>query len=198
MALDSSTFDAAYYRRFYLDQTTSVTSRAEVKARAELIAACTAYVDLPVTRILDAGCGLGLMKPHLLRRFKGADYVGLETSEYLCRKFGWRHGTLETMPTRERFELVICYDVMQYLDERAARSAIAKLARVCRGVLYFGALTSGDWRYRCDQKRTDRIPGLRPASWYRRELARQFQPLGCGMWLRRGAPATFWDLDLGA
>ena len=102
------------------------------------------------------------------------------------------------MPTSERFELVVCYDVMQYLDERAARAAIAKLARVCRGVLYFGALTSGDWRYRCDQKRTDRIPGLRPASWYRRELAKQFQPLGCGMWLRKGAPATLWDLDLGA
>jgi len=45
------------------------------------------------------------------------------------------------------------------------------------------------------QSRTDRIPGLRPASWYRRELNRHFRALGCGMWLRRDAPVTLWDLD---
>jgi len=90
---------------------------------------------------------------------------------------------------------VICYDVLQYLDTPSAREAIAKLAAVCRGALYFGALTSGDWRNNCDQSRTDRVPGLRPAAWYRRELARGFRQLGCGMWLRRGAPVVLWDLD---
>ena len=85
--------------------------------------------------------------------------------------------------------------MLQYLGAAEARTAIANLARVCRGGLYFGALTSGDWRNNCDQSRTDRIPGLRPASWYRRELNRHFQALGCGMWLRRGAPVTLWDLD---
>ncbi len=60
---------------------------------------------------------------------------------------------------QERFELVICYDVMQYLTTAQARQAIAKLGQVCRGVLYFGALTSGDWRNNCDQTRTDRVPG---------------------------------------
>lgn len=198
MPRDSSPFDASYYQRFYLDRRTAVTDRAEVEARAALIAACAAYVDLPVRRILDAGCGLGLLRRPLLRRLKGAQYVGLETSEYLCRKHGWMHGTLEQLPTRERYELVVCYDVMQYLDAAAARRAIARLARACSGLLYFGALTQGDWRHRCDQSRTDRIRGLRHASWYRRELGRSFRPLGCGMWLRRGAPATHWDLDLGA
>ncbi len=197
MARDPSPFDAQYYQRFYLDKGTAVTDRAEVEARAALIAACAGYVDLPVKRILDAGCGLGLLRRPLLRRLKGAEYTGLETSEYLCRKYGWIHGTLEQLPTRDRYDLVVCYDVMQYLDAPAARRAIGRLAKACRGLLYFGALTLGDWRHRCDQSRTDRIPGLRPASWYRRELARHFQPLGCGMWLRRGAPATLWDLDLG-
>ena len=188
-------FDKAYYQRFYHDPRTAVTTRAEMRDRAALIAACVRYVDLPVKRILDAGCGVGLLRAPLLRRLPGAQYIGLEVSEYLCRRYGWRQGTLQTLNTAERYELVICYDVMQYLKPAEARRAIAKLAQVCRGALYFGALTSGDWKDNCDQARTDRIPGLRSAAWYRRELSRAFRPLGCGMWLRRGAPVTLWDLD---
>ena len=188
-------FDRAYYQRFYHDPGTAVTSRAEMRERAALIAAAVRHVGLPVQRILDAGCGVGLMRAPLLRRLPGARYVGLETSEYLCRRYGWQQGELQTFATRARYELVICYDVMQYLDADGARCALAKLAAVCRGMLYFGALTSGDWRHNCDQSRTDFMPGLRSAAWYRRELARGFAPLGCGLWLRRGAPVTVWDLD---
>jgi predicted TPR repeat methyltransferase len=166
-----------------------------MRARAELIAACVRYLGLPVKRILDAGCGVGLLRAPLRRGLPGAQYVGLEASDYLCRRYGWQQGNLPTLATRARYELVICYDVLQYLNTADARRAIAKLALVCRGALYFGALTSGDWRNNCDQSRTQRTPWLRSAGWYRRELARAFEPLGCGMWLRRGAPVTLWDLD---
>jgi SAM-dependent methyltransferase len=191
-------FDRDYYQRFYFNPRTAVTSRAEMRARARLIAACVQYVGLPVARILDAGCGLGLLRAPLKRSLRSADYVGLEFSEYLCRRYGWRRGSIESLRTRERFDLVICYDVLQYLSAAQARRAIANLARVCRGALYFGALTSEDWRDNCDQTRTDRIPGLRPGAWYRRELARTFRPMGCGMWLKRDLNLTLWDLDTAA
>ncbi len=188
-------FNEAYYRRYYHDPRTAVTSRAEMHARAGLIAASVRYIGLPVSRILDAGCGVGLMRAPLKRALPRAHFTGLEASEYLCRRYGWRQGTLQTLDASEHYELVICYDVLQYLDTRAAHEAIAKLTAVCSGALYFGALTSGDWRKNCDQTRTDKVPGLRSAAWYRRELARGFRPLGCGIWLRRGAPVTLWDLD---
>ncbi len=188
-------FDEAYYRRFYHDPRTAVTSRAQMRDRAALIAASVRYVGLPVRRILDAGCGVGLLRAPLLRHLPRAQYTGLETSEYLCQRYGWQQGTLQTLGTRIRHELVVCYDVLQYLKKDEALLAMAKLGVVCRGALYFGALTSGDWRNNCDQSRTDRVPGLRSASWYRRELARSFRPLGCGMWLRHDAPVTLWDLD---
>ena len=188
-------FDRAYYQRFYHDPRTAVTSRAEMRSRAALIAASVRYLGLPVKRILDAGCGVGLLRAPLLRRLPRARYFGLEASEYLCRRYGWQLGTLQTLATREQYELVICYDVMQYLRTTEARQAIVKLANLCRGALYFGALTSGDWRNNCDQSRTDYLPGLRSAAWYRRELTRAFKPLGCGMWLRCGTPVTLWDLD---
>jgi SAM-dependent methyltransferase len=191
-------FDRDYYRRFYFDPRTAVTSRAEMRARARLIAGCVEYVGLPVRRILDAGCGVGLLRGPLLRAFRRAEYVGLEVSEYLCRRYGWRQGGIERLRTRERFDLAVCYDVLQYLSDTDARRAVANLARVCRGALYFGALTRADWHQNCDQGRTDRVAHLRPASWYRRELGRAFRPLGCGMWLKREAPLTLWDLDAAA
>jgi 2-polyprenyl-3-methyl-5-hydroxy-6-metoxy-1,4-benzoquinol methylase len=191
-------FDRDYYQRFYFNPRTAVTSRAEMRARARLIAGCVQYLGLPVRRILDAGCGVGLLRAPLKRALRSADYVGLEFSPYLCQRYGWRQGSIETLRTRERFDLVICYDVLQYLSPVQARQAIANLARVCRGALYFGALTSEDWRENCDQSRTDRIAGLRPGSWYRRELARAFRPIGCGMWLKRELNLTLWNLDAAA
>jgi SAM-dependent methyltransferase len=191
-------FDQDYYQRFYYNPRTAVTSRAEMRARGRMIAACVEYVGLPVKSILDAGCGVGLLKAPLTRAFPAAQYVGLEYSEYLCKRYGWRQGSVATLRTRERFDLVVCYDVLQYLGVPEARRAIANLSRVCRGALYFGALTTEDWRDNCDQSRTDRIPGLRPGGWYRRELKLAFRPVGCGVWLKRGVNLTLWDLDTAA
>jgi SAM-dependent methyltransferase len=191
-------FDQDYYQRFYYNPRTAVTSRAEMRARGRMIAACVQYVGLPVKSMLDAGCGVGLLKAPLTRAFPAAQYVGLEYSEYLCQRYGWRQGSVATLRTRERFDLVVCYDVLQYLGVPEARRAIANLARVCRGALYFGALTTEDWRDNCDQSRTDRIPGLRPGAWYRRELKRAFRPVGCGVWLKRDVNLTLWDLDTAA
>ncbi|MFZ1099120.1 MAG: hypothetical protein WAN26_06915, partial [Steroidobacteraceae bacterium] len=54
-------FDREYYRRYYYDPRTAVVSRAEMRARARLIAAFAAHAGLPVRRILEAGCGTGLL-----------------------------------------------------------------------------------------------------------------------------------------
>jgi len=188
-------FDEAYYQRYYRDPRTAVTSREEMRQRASMIAAAADYIGLPVRRILDAGCGVGLLRAPLLRHFKRAEYTGFEYSEYLCQRYGWKQGALQELRMRQRFELVVCYDVLQYLDAVAARSAIDNLARVCRGVLYFGALTSEDWQHNCDQSRTHQIDRLRSAAWYRRQLLRHFQPLGLGLWLRHKAPLQLWEMD---
>jgi SAM-dependent methyltransferase len=187
-------FDAAYYQRFYFDARTAVISKAEMRARAKLIAACADHIGLPVQHILDAGCGIGLLRTPLVKAFPRARYTGLEYSEYLCERFGWTHGSLATFRA-DPFDLVICYDVLQYLDERTAARALANLARLTRGVLYLSALTERDWRDNCDRTRTDRDVHLRPASWYWMRLRRNFKPLGLGFWIRRGAPLTPWEME---
>jgi SAM-dependent methyltransferase len=188
-------FDQAYYERFYLDPRTAVTTRAETQARARLIAACMRYLDIPVRSILDAGCGTGSLRGPLLGAFRRAKYVGLDGSDYLCARYGWRCGSIEEFRPRRRFDLIVCYDVFQYMDDARARRGIENLSRLCRGALYFGALTEEDWKHNCNRTATDRTPWVRPGSWYRRQLRRGFVSLGCGMWVRHDANVALWDLD---
>jgi SAM-dependent methyltransferase len=195
VAAKRAQFDRAYYQRYYFDPRTAVASRSEMRARARLIAAFAAHAGLPVRRILEAGCGTGLLRAELLRLLPRAHYVALESSAYLCQRYGWREGRIEQYRSRAPFDLVICYDVLQYLAATAAQRALANFGRVCRGVLYFTALTRHDYQHNCDQSRTDAGVHLRSAEWYRRRLRRQFSEVGVGFWVRRGAPLTLWELE---
>jgi SAM-dependent methyltransferase len=188
-------FDRDYYERYYYDPRTAVTSRAEMHARARLIAAFAGHTGLPVKRILDAGGGTGLLRAPLKRLLPYAQYTCLETSEYLCKRYGWEYGRIEEYRSDGPFDLVICYDVLQYLDAGAASRALANFGRLCRGILYFSALTRLDWQWNCDPKRTDSNVHLRAARWYRARLRRNFREAGAGFWLRRGAPLTIWELE---
>jgi len=188
-------FGADFYRRFYVDSKTRVVTRAEMARRADLLAAFVRHGELPVRSILDVGCGLGLMRQQLLRHFPRARYTGLEVSGYLCRKHGWVQASAATFQGERPFDLVVCYDVLQYLETREAAAALRNLARLCRGVLHFGVLTQEDWDLYCDQRRTDRSVSIRPAAWYRRRLAPSFINAGSGMFVRRGAPVHLWELD---
>lgn len=188
-------FDRAYYQRFYVDPRTAVTSRAEMNARGRLIGALADHIGLPVRRILDAGCGMGLLRAPLKRALPRATYTGLEVSHYLCERHGWLQGGIQDFTRPGQYDLVICYDVLQYLERAEARRAFDNLARVCRGLLYFGVLTREDWDENCDQSRTDPAVNLRRGSWYRRQLGRDFRHLGAGFWLRRDCPITVWEMD---
>jgi SAM-dependent methyltransferase len=195
--LDSERYDFGrnYYRRYYFDPRTAVASPHESRTRARLIAAFADYLGLPVRRILDAGCGVGRLRTPLLSHFRDALYVGLEVSEYLCRRYGWEQAPLEQYRPPAPFDLVVCYDVLQYLDDRAAARALANLARLSRALLYFSALTRRDSRANCDRRRTDLDVEARPGEWYRARLRRSFLEIGAGFWVRRGAPFTFWELE---
>ncbi len=192
---DSARFDAEFYRRHYLDRRTRVVTRAEMERRAEFVVAFLRKGELRVRSILDVGCGLGLMRGSLQRHFPRARYVGLEASEYLCRRYGWEQGSVASFDPGRSFDLVICYDVLQYLDSRPAAAAIRNLGRLCSGVLHFGALTREDWDLYCDQRNTDRRVHMRHGAWYRRRLAQDFINAGSGMFVRRGAPVHLWELD---
>jgi predicted TPR repeat methyltransferase len=166
-----------------------------MRARGRLIAAYVEHVGCRVRGILDVGCGLGLMRATLKRALPRATYTGLEVSDYLCERYGWVKGSIADYAPRRKFDLVVCDDVFQYLGTRDAARGIANLGRLCRGVLFFSALTARDWRQNCDRDRTDSDVHLRDGDWYRRRLQKHFRPAGAGFWIRRGAPLVIWELE---
>jgi predicted TPR repeat methyltransferase len=190
-----ATFAADYFRKFYLDPATRVVSTVEMRTRARMIAAILAHAEVPVRSILDAGCGVGLLRKPFAEVLPRARYTGLDASEYLCARYGWTLGSIADYVLRQPSDLVVCYDVLQYLDDREAIRALANLGRLSRAALYFSALTREDWRENCDRTRTDRAVRLRSGAWYRRRLGIKFRYLGCGVWLRKDVSAILWDLE---
>jgi SAM-dependent methyltransferase len=191
----TAAFGPAYFRRFYLNPATRVVTVAEMRVRARVIAAILTHAAIPVRSILDAGCGIGLLRKPFAELLPRARYTGLDASEYLCARYGWTLGSVIDHAPRHPSDLVVCYDVFQYLDDRDAGRAIANLGRLTRAALYVSALTREDWRENCDRKRTDRAVYLRSGEWYRRRLRRQFVYLGFGVWLRKGVTAVLWDME---
>jgi SAM-dependent methyltransferase len=191
----SPTFNAAYYRRFYLTAATRAMSREQTDTRGALIAALVKQLDIPVKRILDVGCGLGWYQRPLNKVFRDATYTGTEISEYLCDKKGWIHGSLIDLKLKGEFDLVICADVMQYLNNRDAERAIANLAQWCRGALYFHVPTKHDWQENVDPSGTDTNVYLRSAAWYQKQLRKYFTHAGCGVQIKDAVPFAQWELE---
>jgi len=189
------TFNSDYYRRFYLTPSTRAMSREETDTRGALIAALVKQLDIPVKKILDVGCGLGWYARPLQRVFRHSTYTGTEISEYLCKAKGWIHGSVVDLKLKGQFDLVICADVIQYLNNRDAARAIANLAKWCRGALYFHVPTMRDWRENVDPSGTDTNVHLRSAAWYRRELRKHFIHAGCGVHVKDNLRFAQWELE---
>jgi SAM-dependent methyltransferase len=190
-----ATFGAAYFRKFYRNPRSRVTTPALMRDRARLIAAILRHACIPVRSILDLGCGIGLLRKPFAEIYPRARYVGVETSDYLCERFHWIKGSVIDYAARTPSDLAVCYDVLQYLNDTDASRAIANLSRLTRAAVYVSALTREDWRHNCDRSRTDRDVHLRPGTWYRRRLGRHFHYLGFGVWLRKDVTAILWDLE---
>jgi predicted TPR repeat methyltransferase len=170
----------------------------EVGRQIAFVGAYLKHMDLPVQRILDLGCGLGMMQAPLNLHFAAATYQGVEFSEYLCRELGWQHGSVVDYHAKNAFDLVICHDVIQYLDDDDAQQALGNLAALCSGALYLGVLTVEDWQENCDPTRTDDQVVLRSTAWYRQQLAKHFVSAGGGIFIKADAPVVLWSLERGA
>jgi SAM-dependent methyltransferase len=188
-------FDEAYYRRFYDYPRLRASDRKDVAVLGDFVCAYLRYLGQPVRRVLDIGCAVGFWRDVIARHHPKARYTGVEISPFLCRRYGWTHGSVVDFQASSPFDLVICMDVLQYLPDARAASAIDNLATLSRGALYFNLLTREDWDHNCDRSRTNGDVYLRSAAWYRRRLRRHFTEAGGGVYVSPESPAVMWELE---
>jgi SAM-dependent methyltransferase len=190
-----TTFDAAYYRRFYLDAGTRVHDEAEQHRLAAFVFSYLDYLQIPVRNLLDLGCGLGHWGRELELRHPDATYTGVDASEYACRIYGWEQGTAATFRGRGQYDLVVCQGVLQYAGDDEVRRSLANIARLCRGAVYLEIPTQRDWREHCDRSVTDGEINLRTGEWYRNAISRHFRSAGGGLFLPNDSPVVLYELE---
>jgi SAM-dependent methyltransferase len=192
----SDIFDEAYYQRYYFDRRTKVADPGHVQRLGDFVCAYLRYLRLPVHRVLDVGCGIGLWRDLLAQHYPDAHYHGVELSDYLCGRYGWERGSVVDYPVRQRHDLVICQGVLPYLSPSDLKRALNNLGALCQGALYLEAVTRED--YECDvidEELTDPRLFRHRTEVYRRGLAPHFRQLGGGLWLSREAEVPLFALE---
>jgi len=190
------TFDREFFDRFYRREKTAVISLADVCRLVRFVMSYLDFLEVPVDTVLDAGCGLGHWQTALHRLGRRPAYTGIDVSEYLCRRYGWRRCNIADFRSRSMFDLIVCQDVLQYASDNEARGSIRNIARLCRGALYFDVPTREDVESGAlDMTRTDPACHLRSAAWYRRQLHRHFIGAGGGLFIPKTSQTVVLALE---
>jgi hypothetical protein len=188
-------FDASYFRRFYESRRSRVYGKEQVDSLARGVTGFVQWFGGDIEKVLDVGAGIGLWKDWFREHMPDVRYRSIDVSDYACERYGHERRDIAAWRAREKFDLVVCQGVLPYLDDATTAKAIANMAAMCRGFLYVEAITSRDLREVCDRSKTDVKVRARPASFYKRLLARHFEPLGCGLHHVNGGDKLFYDLE---
>lgn len=183
-------FDQRYFDKWYRSASHRVRSGAVLRRHVMLAVAITEYLlERPVRRVLDVGCGEGEWGVALRALRPRAKYRGIEPSAYVVERYGARRnirqgsfGALGGMPGLDRFDLVVCSDVLHYLQPGEIALGAKALGDKLAGVAVLHAFAAGD-----DIEGDLRGLKRRPARWYRDTFRDAgLTELGLGCWV--GAP----------
>lgn len=189
-------FDEAYYQRYYFDKKTSVVDPEHVQRLGAFVCSYLKYLRVPVKRVLDVGCGIGLWREPLARHFPDATYHGVEYSAFLCERYGWERGSVVDYSCTEPYDLVVCQGVLPYLSATDLQLALRNLGTLSRGALYVEAVAREDYeRGTLDEELTDPRLFRHRAQLYRRGLSEGFTELGGGVWLSHKAEVPLFELE---
>jgi SAM-dependent methyltransferase len=177
-------YDAEYYNHWYRDPHTRVTSDRVLERKVHLALSAAEYMlGRRVRTVLDVGCGEARWSVALKRARRGIEYVGVESSEYAVATFGTSRnirrgsfGTLRSLGLQGPFDLIVCADVLQYVETPDLRAGLREIRRLLGGVAYIEAYARED-----DMEGDMEGWHFRPASRLRREF-REAGLTHCGLY----------------
>jgi SAM-dependent methyltransferase len=152
-----------------------------------------------VRSALDIGCGEGLWAAALRRERPHLEYLGIDPSAYVVRRYGARRNiqqgdiaSLGALDAGGPFDVILCNDVLHYIPAAALRTGMAALVERLRGVAYLGVFTSAD-----DIEGDLHAYLRRPPAFYRNVFTRAgLRPIGMHCWIPESLAATRSALEL--
>ena len=186
----SKQYDQAYFEQWYRSPAargSEIGGPARLARKVALAVATAEYhLERPIRSVLDIGCGEGAWRAPLLKLRPKLQYLGFDSSEYAIARFGARRnlhharfGDFEVLRPCAPVDLLVCSDVLHYLDTRELQRGLAGIGELCGGVAFLETFC-----------REDGIDGdtagfkRRPASFYRQRFAGLgLAPLGSHLWL---------------
>ena len=145
-------YDQAYFQHWYRDDQRGVGRSALLRQKVALaVAVAEFHLQRPLRSVLDIGCGEGVWRAPLLALRPGLDYLGIDASEYAVARYGRtrnlrlvRFGQLDQLRFGAPVDLLVCSDVLHYLDARELRRGLQGFAELCGGVGFFETFCRGD------------------------------------------------------
>jgi SAM-dependent methyltransferase len=150
--MNAKEYDRTYFDRWYRDPAHRVKAQGETGRKVNMVVALAEYyLGRPITNVLDIGCGEGVWRSPLLKLRPGADYLGLDSSEYAIRRFGRsrnlrlaRFADLAELRFDRRFDLIVCSDVAHYLKSAELRRGLSGFSELLEGLAFIELFTSKD------------------------------------------------------
>ena len=151
MATSPKVYDRAYFDRWYRGRR-AVVKPEVVRRKVRLaVAVAESVLGRELRSVLDVGCGEAPWRALLRGMRPRLRYVGVDSSEYVVRRYGKRRGivrgTLAELPkagVRGRFDLVVCADVLEYVPTPELRVGLRHIHDLTRGVAYIEAFPVED------------------------------------------------------
>lgn len=145
-------YDRSYFDRWYRDPRDRVTTRDGLARKVGMVTGVTEYLlGRAIRTVLDVGCGEAPWYPVLRRLRRDVRYIGVDPSEYAVARFGdsrhVRRGTLadlDAMRLPRKLDLIVCADVLQYVDTPTLARGLRSIRRLLGGVAYIETFTTDD------------------------------------------------------
>jgi predicted TPR repeat methyltransferase len=143
-------YNQAYFEHWYRGQ-----SIQQPAALARKVAVAVAITELhiggPIRTVLDVGCGEALWRKPLLKLRPNLQYQGVDASEYVVQRYGKSRnivlanfGQMQQLRIGPPVDLLICADVMHYIQSSELKRGLQGFTELCTGAAYLDVFCRND------------------------------------------------------
>lgn len=191
--LQMTRFDSGYYARFYGKDGAHDEERIHYLATA--VHNMCSWWGITIDTVFDIGAGMGMWRDWYNTNHPDVRVRSIDVSAYACETWGHERRNIAEWKPREKFDLVICHSVLQYLDNTSFVDAVHNIAHATRYVLYLELPTKADYENIVDPKGTDLQVFHRSSAWYRKHLSEHFTQVGAGLWIKTNS-VPMYELEV--